>query len=135
MSVLDSFTADTSSALAEAVDGLTWAALAVAGRKLILTPNVPRPQRGAARELVYTASVHVVYRVSAADVCNYHLLHGAWARVPAVAARHGLDAGVLTRALDDYVTALLVTGSVHDFDNIPRLLAQIKVAALGKASP
>lgn len=127
--VLDSFTADTSAALAEAVDGLVWTALAVAGRKLINTPIVPRPSRTAARALVASAGVHLKYQVRPEHVSGYHLLDDAWDRVPAVAQRYGMNSTTLAAGLDSYVRALLTTGQAHEFDNVPRLLAQIKVGA------
>ena len=126
--VLDSFTADTSAALAEAVDGLVWTALAVAGRKMLLTPAVPRPDRGAARELLASATLHTRHPVARENIAAHRLLDDAWIRVPVIAARYGQDPLALAAALDEYVSALLVTGSAHEFDNIPRLLAQLKVA-------
>lgn len=126
--VLDSFTADTSAALAEAVDGLVWAALGVAGRKLLLTPAVPRPDRTAARELLASATVHTRHPVARENIAAHRLLEDAWIRVPAIAGRYGQDPLALAAALDAYVSALLVTGAPHDFDNVPRLLAQMKVA-------
>lgn len=129
-SVLDTHTAGVSTALAEAVDGLVWTALAIASRKLTLTPLVPRADRGTARELLASAAVHTKHQVpERADIVRYRLLEDAWVRVPGVAARYGVDADALTAALDDYATALLITGQAHDFDNVPRLLAQMKVAA------
>lgn len=125
--VLDSFTAGTEAALAEAVDGLVWSALIVAGRKLTLTPRVPRPDRTAARELAQNATVHVVHPLRDGDVTTYSLLAGAWVRVPVIAARYGVDAVALAAALDEYTTALLVTGQQHEFDNVPRLLARMRV--------
>jgi hypothetical protein len=126
--VLDSFTAGTDAALAEAVDGLVWTALAIANRKMLLTPIVPRPFRTDGRALVSSAELHVKYPARGdADVQAYGLLADAWSRVPSVAARYGLDTTVLTRALDDYASALLVTGQPHVFDNVPRLLGQIRV--------
>ena len=127
--ILDSFTADTSAALAEAVDGLVWTALAVASRKLTLTPLVPRSARGMARELLDTAAVHVRHSVPDGDVAAYKLLEGAWTRVPVIAARYGVDPLALAAALDSYVSALLTAGRQHEFDNVPRLLAQLKVSA------
>ena len=129
--VLDSFTADTSAALAEAVDGLVWTALSVAGRKLLLTPAVPRPARTAARELLASATVHTRHPVPAENIVAHRLLEDAWQRVPAIAGRYGQDPMALATALDDYVSALLITGAPHDFDNVPRLLAQMKVSREG----
>lgn len=127
--VLDSFTAGTDAALAEAVDGLVWSALVVAGRKLTLTPVVPRPARAAARELAANGTVHVVHALRTDDdVYDYGLLNGAWVRVPVIAARYGLPSDRLIRALDEYVTALLVSGEAHSFDNVPRLLAQLRLS-------
>ncbi|AKA61678.1 portal protein [Streptomyces phage YDN12] len=128
---LDTFMAGTDAALAEAVDGLVWAALAVAGRKLLLTPAVPRPARGSARELLATATVHTRHPVPRENITAHRLLDGAWVRVPVIASRYGQDPLALTAALNEYVSALLVTGSAHDFDNVPRLLAQLKVADPG----
>ncbi|ALY07260.1 portal protein [Streptomyces phage Maih] len=125
---LDTFMAGTDAALAEAVDGLVWAALGVAGRKLLLTPAVPRPARGSARELLATATVHTRHPVARENIAAHRLLDGAWVRVPVIADRYGQDPLALTAALDEYVSALLVTGAAHDFDNVPRLLAQLKVA-------
>lgn len=126
--VLDDFTAGTDAALAEAVDGLVWTALAVAGRKLVNTPLVPRPDRTAARELTATATVHTKHQVRGReDITAYRLLEDAWVRVPSVAARYGVDAVALASALDDYASALLITGQSHSFDNVPRLLAQMKL--------
>lgn len=126
--VLDDFTAGTDAALAEAVDGLVWTALAVAGRKLVNTPLVPRPDRTAARELTATATVHTKHQVRGReDITAYRLLEDAWVRVPSVAARYGVDPAALTAALDDYASALLITGHSHSFDHVPRLLAQMKL--------
>ena len=126
--MLDDFTAGTDAALAEAVDGLVWTALAVAGRKLVNTPLVPRPDRTAARELTATATVHTKHQVRGReDIAAYRLLEDAWVRVPSVAARYGVDADALTAALDDYASALLITGHSHSFDHVPRLLAQMKL--------
>lgn len=126
--VLDDFTAGTDAALAEAVDGLVWTALAVAGRKLVNTPLVPRPDRTAARELTATATVHTKHQVRGReDITAYRLLEDAWVRVPDVAARYGVDPDALKAALDDYASALLITGHSHSFDHVPRLLAQMKL--------
>lgn len=126
--VLDSFSAGTNMALAEAVDGLVWSALVVASRKITLTPAVPRPDRASARELAASGLVHLHHPVSTENITAYRLLDDAWIRVPEVAARYGVDPLKLTAALDEYVSALLVTGSTHQFDHVPTLLAQLKVA-------
>lgn len=128
---LDSFTAGTDAALAEAVDGLVWGALAAASRKMTVTPIVPRPARAAARELLASASVHTRHPARSDDeVYTYGLLNNAWVRVPVIAGRYGLDANKLTAALDDYLMSLLLSGEAHDFDNVPRLLAQMRLSAV-----
>lgn len=127
--VLDSFTAGTDAALAEAVDGLVWTALTLAGRKMLLTPLIPRPDRGRARQLVAEALIHQTFPVrNLEQVAGYKLLEDAWIRAPRVATRYGMNPTALTAALDGYVSALLVTGAAHEFDNVPRLLAQLRVA-------
>jgi len=114
-------------ALVAAVDGLVWAALSVAGQKLRQTPAVPRSARSDARTLS-AATVHTEHPVpDERDVDAWHLLDGAWDRVPEVAARHGLDRDYLTAALDTYARVLLTTGQAHEYDNVPRLLTQIRV--------
>lgn len=126
---LDSFSAGTSAALAEAVDGLVWGALTAANRRMTLTPLVPRPHRPAARDLAASGTVHLHHPVLRENVLGYKLLDGAWERVPLVAARHVLDPVTLAASLNQYVTDLLVSGTVHDFENVPRLLAQMQVRA------
>ena len=126
--ILDSFTADTSAALAEAVDGLVWSALVVAGRKITQTSMCPRSDRIEGRELASQAATHVKHPVPRENIAAYRLLDDAWVRVPVVAARYGVDPLALTDALHEYASALLVTGARHEFDHIPRLLAQLKVA-------
>lgn len=127
--VLDSFTSGTTAALAEAVDGLVWTALDVAGRKLLLTPVVPRADRPKGRELAANGVLHTAYALpDKGAVDGYRLLDDAWVRVPVVARRYGLDAVALASALDTYTRALLLSGQAHDFDNIPRLLAQMNQA-------
>lgn len=128
--VMDSFTAGTDAALAEAIDGLVWGALGTAGRKMVLTPLVPRPDRTAARERLAAADLHIRFPVGdPVKVTAYRLLDGAWDRVPVVAARYGMDPQDLTDALDGYLTGLLVFGVAHEFDHTVRLLAQLKVNA------
>jgi hypothetical protein len=116
------------SALVDAVDGLVWAALTSSGHKQRLTSSVPRPARAEARELD-PARVHVVHSVGSAEAIDmWRLLDGVWSRVPEVAARHGLDAVMLTAALDRYVRALLVAGQPHEYANVARLLVQTDLA-------
>lgn len=115
-------------ALVAAVDGLVWSALSVAGQKLRQTPAVPRSERAAVRELS-AAVTHVDHPVpSPLDVDAWRLLDGAWDRVPEVAARHGMSPEYLTAALDAYARVLLTSGQAHEYDNVPRLLTQIRIA-------
>jgi hypothetical protein len=111
-------------ALIAAVDGIAWNAMWQAGQKIMRTPACPRPDRGAARDLAASASVHTKHPVEEQDVTAWRLLDGAWQRVPEVAARYGVHADTLTAALDDYATALLVSGQAHSYDHVVRMLAQ-----------
>jgi hypothetical protein len=112
-------------ALVAAVDGLVWSALAAAGQKIMRTPACPRPDRGRARDLTATASVHTRHPVtSREDIAAWRLLDGAWVRVPEIAQRYSVDGEALTAALDEYATALLITGQSHVYDNVTRMLAQ-----------
>lgn len=111
-------------AVIAAVDGVVWSALTAAGQKIMRTPACPRPDRGSARTLAASASVHTKHPVAREDIAAWRLLDGAWVRVPEIARRYSVDEGVLTAALDEYVSALLVTGQSHTFDNVTRMLAQ-----------
>jgi hypothetical protein len=112
-------------ALVAAVDGMVWSALSAAGQKIMRTPACPRPDRGRARDLAASASVHTRHPVtSREDIAAWRLLDGAWVRVPEIAARYGVDGEALTAALDEYATALLITGQSHVYDNVTRMLAQ-----------
>lgn len=112
-------------ALIAAVDGIVWSALAAAGLKIMRTPLCPRADRAAARGLTASATVHTKYPVPDYDhVSGYRLLADAWARVPEISARYGIDGNVLIAALESYATALLTSGEPHTFDNVTRMLAQ-----------
>lgn len=101
--------------LLAAADGLIWAALSAAGEKLKRTPACPRSQRTRAQD-VLPAVLHTLLPVEAAQVEQWRLLDGAWARVPEVATRYGLDPDCLTDALDSYCRELIAAGVAHDFD-------------------
>lgn len=110
-------------ALTAAVDGMVYSALVAAGNRIMRTPICPRPDRGAARMLA--SAVHTRFPVvDARDIAGYKLLDGAWLRADEIAARYGIDALALAAALDDYASALLVSGEPHTFDNVTRMLAQ-----------
>lgn len=111
-------------ALTAAVDGIVWAALVSAGQKIMRTPACPRSDRGSARGLSLTAAVHVRHPVTEQDIVGYKLLEGAWSRVPEIADRYGVDGNALTVAVDDYARALLVSGELHTYENVVRMLAQ-----------
>lgn len=110
--------------LIAAVDGIVWSALTAAGQKIMRTPACPRPDRGRARELTASASVHTRHPVSSEDIVAWRLLDDAWVRVPEIAERYAVDGDVLTAALDDYVSALLITSQPHVYENVTRMLAQ-----------
>ncbi|MFF2612364.1 hypothetical protein [Kitasatospora sp. NPDC058046] len=113
--------ADAAGLLA-AADGLIWAALSAAGEKLRRTPACPRSERGRARE-IEPAALHTLLTVSAEQIDQWRLLHGAWTRVPEVAARYGLDADCMTASLDSYCRELVAAGIVHSYDIVPAALA------------
>lgn len=111
-------------ALTAAVDGVVWSALADAGRRIMRTPLCRRPDRGPARVLAASAAVHTAHPVGPEDIVAYRLLDDAWLRVPELSARYGVDDKALTAAMDDYVSALLISGQPHAYDNVTRMLAQ-----------
>lgn len=119
--------ASVAPALIAAVDGVVWSALSAAGLKIMRTPACPRPDRGSARTLAASAAVHTKHPVTREDIAAWRLLDSAWVRVPEVASRYGVDALALTAALDDYASALLVSGQPHEFDNVARMLAQVGI--------
>ncbi|MEU5834486.1 hypothetical protein ABZ820_12550 [Streptomyces diacarni] len=104
-----------------AADGLIWAALSAAGRKLERTPACPRSERARARE-VTPAELHTLLPVEAGQVEQWKLLDGAWARVPEIATRYGLDAECLTSTLDDYCRELIAAGIPHSYEQTTGVL-------------
>lgn len=113
-------------ALAVAVDGLLWAAMAQAGARIMRTPACPRPERGVAMSRCgHLAAVHTVYPVTRPeDVDGWKLLAGAWERVPEIAARYDVDATVLATVLDDYARALIHARQEYTYTDVARLLKQ-----------
>ncbi|WP_331723461.1 hypothetical protein [Streptomyces atratus] len=108
----------TTDGMLAAADGLIWAALSAAGRKLERTPACPRSERARARE-VEPAQLHTLLTVNADQVDQWRLLDSAWTRVPEVATRYGLDPECLTASLDSYCRELIAAGEVHAFDFVP----------------
>lgn len=100
--------------LIEAADGMIWAALAAAGRKLERTPACPRSERGRARQYG-AAELHTILAVRAAEIDQYRLFEGAWTRVPEVAARYSVNGECLTAALDEYCRDLMCNGVTHTY--------------------
>ncbi|MFI2300158.1 hypothetical protein ACH5AL_15145 [Actinacidiphila glaucinigra] len=116
------------SALWAAADGLIWAALSAAGEKLKRTPACPRSERSRARE-IEAAALHTVLPVDVDGVEKWHLLDGAWTRVPEIADRYGLRPDCLTATLDAYARELIAAGIDHDFAVVPGVLLPCMAAA------
>ncbi|MEU1180631.1 hypothetical protein ABZ464_23825 [Streptomyces sp. NPDC005820] len=104
-----------------AVDGLIWAALQAAGERLRNKPACPRSERARAREIV-PAELHTVFPVEQDMIDAWHLLDGAWARVPEIARRYGLNPECLTGILDDYARALIAARHPHTYEDTARVL-------------
>lgn len=105
----------------DAIDGLIWAALQTAGERLRNKPACPRSERARARD-IQPAKLHTVYPVEADMVDGWHLLDGAWARVPEIARRYALDPDCLTDVLDDYARALIAARLPHTYEDTMRVL-------------
>lgn len=112
-------------ALIAAADGAIWAALTQAGIKLRGTALCPRSRRAQART-VTPALLHTTLPMTAEAIDHYKVLAGAWDRIPELAARHGVDAGCLTTALDSYCRELLAAGQPHDAAYVPRIIASCR---------
>ncbi|MGW2951518.1 hypothetical protein [Streptomyces eurythermus] len=110
-----------SDGLLAAADGLIWAALSSAGDKLLRTPICPRSERARARE-IQSAALHTALKVEPGQVEQYRLLDGAWARVPEIAKRYGLDSTCLTSVLDGYARELIAAGVEHSYDVVPAVV-------------
>lgn len=111
-----------SDGLLAAADGLIWAALSAAGRKLERTPACPRSERARARG-IEPAQLHTLLSVDTAQVDQWRLLEGAWTRIPEVAARYGLEPDCLTASLDDYCRELIAAGIRHTYDVVPAAIS------------
>ncbi|MER7135385.1 hypothetical protein ABT358_02430 [Streptomyces sp. NPDC000341] len=110
-----------SDGLLAATDGLIWAALSAAGRKLERTPACPRSERARARE-VEPAQLHTLLSIEAPQVEQWRLLDGAWNRAPEIAKRYGLDPDCLTDTLDAYARELIAAGVPHVYETTAGVL-------------
>jgi len=113
-------------AAAEAVEGLAWSALTAVSLRMVNKPCIPRSDRAAVRNM-RLGTFHTAYSVSSTAIDDWHLLDGAWARVPDVAIRHGLDPNALIQGLDDYVRALIAHGRLPFHGDGARLIAMLAV--------
>ncbi|MFI9026311.1 hypothetical protein [Streptomyces sp. NPDC053560] len=107
--------------LLAAADGLIWTALTTSGEKLRKTPACPRSERARARD-VEAARLHTLLSVQPEQVEQWRLLDGAWARVPEIATRYGLNADCLTASLDHYTRELIAAGVEHEYRLVPTVL-------------
>lgn len=112
--------------LMAACDALVTRALELAGKRL--RSRRPRSQRGHLQE-VDAAGVHVEVDLDPAEIDNLKLLDDAWARLPLVAVRYGVDVGCLRGTLDSYVRELLAAGVPHEWDTMPGVLRAPCLAA------
>ncbi|MEU5417467.1 hypothetical protein [Streptomyces clavifer] len=110
-----------SDGLLAATDGLIWAALSAAGRKLERTPACPRSERARARE-VEPAQLHTLLTIQAPQVEQWRLHDGAWNRAPEIAKRYGLDPDCLTDTLDTYARELIAAGVPHLYETTAGVL-------------
>lgn len=108
----------------EAIEHLAWNALTVASLRMLNKPCVPRSERGTARTL-QLGTLHCLYAVPADSINDWRLLEGAWARLPIVARRYGLDLIALGEAMDEYVRGLLAYGLRPAEGDAARLLAKL----------
>ncbi|CAM5478009.1 MULTISPECIES: hypothetical protein [Streptomyces] len=124
-SIPDTLPASSAPRIAEgliaAVDVLIWAALATAGERIRNKPACPRSERARARE-IRPGEVHTVFPVDTAMIDAWHLLDGAWVRVPEVADRYGLSPDCLKDALDDYARALIAARMAHNYTETEKVL-------------
>lgn len=105
-------------ALLAACDGIVYRALERAGAKL--RSEVGRKVHAGRSPVIDCDDPALIHtQIDATTYGNLdHLLDGAWARVPPVAARFGLNATALTECLDAYCRGLLAAGHPHDYDRL-----------------
>lgn len=104
-----------------AIDGVIHNAMCMVGEKIRVKPACPRSERGRSRQIP-PGELHTVFPVSEEQVDQWHLLAGAWDRVPEMAARYGFQAECLIDTLDDYARALIAARMKHSFEETVRLL-------------
>jgi hypothetical protein len=110
---------DPDPALMAACDALVVRALELAGKRI--RSRRPRAERGRLQE-IDAAAVHTQIALTAEEIDSLRLLDGAWDRVPAVAARYGVEAGCMEATLDSYVRELLAAGIAHSWDTMPNVM-------------
>lgn len=102
----------------EACDALVYRALERAGGRLRSAAGRKVNGGASAVDCPDPTMLHVTLGGATKYADLDALLSGSWQRVPAVAARLGLDAAALTDLLDSYTRALLATGHAHDSDRL-----------------
>ena len=106
----------------EASEGLVHRALERAGMRLRSAAG--RQMNGGAAAI--TCGDPTMLHVELDGALRYadadHLLANAWTRVPDVALRLGVDPVMLTATLDNYVRALLATGTPHEHGRLTEAL-------------
>ncbi|MFJ4469569.1 hypothetical protein ACIP2X_19040 [Streptomyces sp. NPDC089424] len=104
-----------------AIDGVIHNAMCMVGEKIRVKPACPRSERGRSRQIP-PGELHTVFPVSDEQVDQWHLLVGAWDRVPEMATRYGFEAECLIDTLDHYARALIAARMKHSFEETVRLL-------------
>lgn len=114
-------TPDDSAAILASADALVIRALERAGMRLRTAVRKVPAAAQASASCADPVLLHT--HVSATEHASMTaLLADAWDRVPAVAARYGLDADSLTTALDGYTRGLIAAGHAHDYDRLAAVL-------------
>ena len=104
-----------------AIDGVIHNAMCMVGEKIRVKPACPRSERGRSRQIP-PGELHTLFPVSDEQVDQWHLLVGAWDRVPEMATRYGFEAECLIDTLDQYARALIAARMNHTYEETVRLL-------------
>ena len=115
-------------ALVAACDGLVYRALERAGARLRNKAGRHDKLAAAAVACDDVAELHAHLDVTSFASVN-QLLEDAWARVPAIAERYGVDPDALLASLDAYTRGLLVNSELHTIDRLADALPLGAVAA------